>query len=318
MICYAREVLQAEANGILNLLPLVDHNFEKAIEWILQCTGRVVVSGMGKSGLIGQKISATFASTGTPSLSLHPAEAIHGDLGRLVKGDIVLVLSKAGETEELIRLLPYVKRIGSRIITITGNPESTLARHSDLLLFIGKIEEACPLGLAPTASTTAMLALGDALAMCVCKQRNFSREEYALYHPGGNLGRKLMRVSEIMRTGRANPCMPESSTVMEVLLAISHARSGASSIVDADGKLCGFFTDGDLRRYIKHGQDLIHSPISKVMTRTPTTVAPSTLVVEALNILKEKRIDEVPVIDTQNKPIGMLDVQDLLDIGLLG
>lgn len=316
-IAYAREILQVEANAIMSLKPLLDANFDKAVYAIQQCLGRIVVTGMGKSGLIGRKISATLASTGTPSLFLHPAEAIHGDLGRVLQADVVLALSNGGETEELIRLIPCVKRIGSKVISITRSSGSTLALHSDITLSIGKIDEACPLGLAPTASTTAMLALGDALAMCVAKQRNFSREEYALYHPGGSLGRKLMKVAEIMRTSDANPRVPTTANVMQVLFAITKSRAGAATIVDSTDVLCGIFTDGDLRRYIKNGADILYAPIAEVMTKDPVTVTPETLVVEALRILKEKRIDEVPVVDKQQHVIGVLDVQDILDIGLI-
>jgi arabinose-5-phosphate isomerase len=316
-LAYARNVLETEAKAIIGLIPLLDENFEKATDWVASCSGRVVVTGMGKSGLIAQKISATFASTGTPSLYLHPAEAIHGDLGRVLKEDILLSLSNGGETEELVRLIPCIRRIGSKIISITGNPESTLGKHSDLVLWIGKIEEACPLGLAPTTSTTVMLALGDALAMCVSQKRHFTREEYALYHPGGSLGRKLMKVSEIMRTGDANPCVPTTTTVVEVLFAITKARAGAAIMVDSQGKLCGIFTDGDLRRRLKNQPNLLQLPISEAMTKNPITVHQDTLVVDALRILKEKKIDEVPVIDSNGYPAGMLDVQDVLDVGML-
>lgn len=316
-ISYAGKVLEAEAKAILNLIPLLNENFEKAVELVSKCHGRIVVTGMGKSGLIGQKISATFASTGTPSHFLHPAEAIHGDLGRVVKEDIALALSNGGETEEIIRLLPYLKRMGSKIISITGNVSSTLAKFSDIVLSIGKIEEACPLGLAPTTSSTAMLALGDALAVCVSQERNFTREEYALYHPGGSLGRKLLKVSEIMRTGDANPHVAKTATVMDAILTITKARAGAASVVDTDNKLCGIFTDGDLRRHLKNGTDILHATIEAVMTKNPVAVSGEALVVDALRILKEKRIDEVPVVDQEHHLLGMLDVQDLLDVGLL-
>ena len=314
---YARRVFEVEANAILNLSRLINEHFDKAVEAIQTCRGRVVVAGMGKSGLIGQKISATFASTGTPSHYLHPAEAIHGDLGRVLTEDLLLGLSNGGETEEMIRLIPSVKRIGSKIISITGNPASTLGRLSDIVLSIGKIEEACPLGLAPTTSTTAMLAMGDALAMCVCQKRNFTREEYALFHPGGSLGRKLMKVSEIMRTGDANPCVAQSALVMDVLFVITKARSGAATVIDDAGRLCGIFTDGDLRRRMKNGADVLNMKISEVMTKNPVTVTPDTLVIDAMRVLKQKKIDEVPIVNSDGYPVGMMDVQDLLDVGLL-
>jgi len=314
-ISYIQEVLQVEAQAILNLISLINEDFATAINWIKNCNGRIIVSGMGKSGLIGQKISATFSSTGTPSLSLHPAEAIHGDLGRVIKNDILLALSNGGETSEIINLIPGVKKIGARIIGITASKSSSLGKLSDLVLAIGKVEEACPLGLAPTASTTVMLAVGDALAMTVSKERNFTREEYALYHPGGSLGRKLMKVSEIMRIDNAHPCVPKTMLIKDVLFAITKARAGAATIIDEQGKVCGIFTDGDLRRYIEHGKDINLVAVEQVMICKPITVSPETMVVEALRILKEKKIDEVPVIDADGKSVGMLDVQDLLEIG---
>ena len=311
-ISYAKEILKAESEAILQLIPLLDERFTQAVAWILQCKGRIVVSGMGKSGIIGEKISATLASTGTPSLSLHPAEAIHGDLGRVINEDIVLALSKGGETDELIRLLPLLKKIGARIIAITEKEESTLAQHSNLVLLMGKINEACPLGFAPTASTSAMLALGDALAMCVAKKRNFTKEEFALFHPGGSLGRQLMQVSELMRTGDANPIITPSTTVMDALMAITAARAGAISVINSEQKLVGIFTDGDLRRRLRAGEDLTRLPISKVMTPNPIAITDDTLAVEAVKLLKERQIDEVPVVDKDFHPVGMLDVQDIL------
>lgn len=309
---YAKEVLSVEANAILGIIPFIGEDFTKAVSLIVQCQGRVVVSGMGKSGLIGEKLSATLASTGTPSLSLHPAEAIHGDLGRVVKDDIVIAISNGGETAEILRLLPLLKKIGSKIIAITGKPQSNLAKHSDLTLCIGNISEACPLGLAPTASTTATLALGDALAMCVSKQRQFTREEYALYHPGGSLGRRLMTVAEMMRTGDDNPIITSSRSVMEAIMTITSARAGAVTVVDDEQHLLGIFTDGDLRRLLKQGIDLETTTIAEVMTQNPLRVKSNILVEEAHRILKEKKIDELPVVDEKNRCVGMLDVQDLL------
>ena len=316
-LAFAREVLESEAAAIAALAARIDQRFLEAVAAILACTGRVVVTGMGKPGIVGQKISATLASTGTPSYSLHPAEALHGDLGRVVKDDLVLILSNSGETEEVVRLLPALKKMGTKIIAMTGRRESTLPKYADILLDLGSIEEACPLGLAPTTSTTAMLALGDALALTVQKARNLTSEEYAFYHPGGSLGRKLLKVEEIMRKGERNPLMREDHTVKEALLAITEARAGAISCVDAAGRLAGIFTDGDLRRHLATEPNVEAATLSSVMTRKPITIAPDRLAVEAAQVLRERRIDELPVVNAEGKPVGMIDIQDLLAVGLV-
>jgi arabinose-5-phosphate isomerase len=316
-LAFAREVLESEARAIAALAARVDERFLDAVRLILKCKGRVVVTGMGKPGLIGQKISATLASTGTPSYALHPAEALHGDLGRVVKQDVVLVISNSGETDEIVRLLPLLKKIGAKVIGMTGKRESSLARHADVLLDIGPIEEACPLGLAPTTSTTAMLALGDALALAVQKERQWTPEEYAFFHPGGSLGRRLLRVEEIMRKGAANPIIPQDRTVKEALFAITEARAGAISCVDKDGRLTGIFTDGDLRRHLATEPNVEAETIANVMTRSPITIAPERLAAEAAQILRERRIDELPVVDGAGRPVGMIDIQDLLAVGLV-
>ncbi|MBI4615938.1 MAG: KpsF/GutQ family sugar-phosphate isomerase [Planctomycetes bacterium] len=313
----AREVMEVEAAAIRRVADLLDDSFERAVRMLTCCEGRVVVSGMGKSGIVGQKISATLASTGTPSLSLHPAEAVHGDLGRVVRGDCLIALSNGGETEELLRLIDPVKRIGAPILAITGNPRSTLARHADIVLSIGKIDEACSLGLAPTASTTAMLALGDALAMAVARERNFTREEYALYHPGGRLGRSLLSVREIMRTGDANPVVSPETPVKEVLFAITRARAGWAVVVAPDGMLAGIFTDGDLRRHLEKGGAVLADPVGIHMTKKPFQIAPERLASEALAILKAREVDGLPVVEADGRPVGWLDVQDLLQAGLV-
>lgn len=314
---YAREVLRTEASAITALEGRLDDRFCRAAEMILACRGHVVVTGMGKAGLIGAKISATLASTGTPSLFLHPAEAIHGDLGRVMKDDVVLALSNSGETEELIQLVPALKRIGAPVIAITASAKSALGSISDLCLEMGKIPEACPLGLAPSASTTALLALGDALSLCVLKARDFKAEDYAQFHPGGDLGRRLMKVSEVMRSGDRDPHVRETQTVQEAISMITKARAGAVTIVDAAGRLVGIFTDGDLRRHMSRSADALRGPIQSVMTRTPVTLRPEALAVEAVRLLREKKIDEVPVLDADGRPVGMLDVQDLLAAGLV-
>ena len=315
-ITRARDVLRIEADAIRRLIPRIGRSFESAVSLLVQCKGRVVVSGMGKAGLIGQKLSATLASTGTPSHWLHPAEAIHGDLGRITKDDVLIALSKSGETEELNRLLPVIKRLGARLIALTGNPTSTLARHSDLILDVSVKQEACAMNLAPTSSTAAMLAMGDALAVVVAEKRGFREQDFALLHPGGQLGRRLLlRVSDVMRTRAANPVVRESARVKSVLVAITRARAGCASITDGKGRLVGIFTDGDLRRHIDSTPNLAQRRVREVMTRNPKTIRSDRLAAEALRILREHKIDELVVVDGGRIPIGLLDVQDLLKAG---
>jgi len=316
---YGRSVLRAEAAAIRALLRRMGKGFLDAVEAIHRCEGNVVVTGLGKSGIVGQKISATFASTGTPSTYLHAAEALHGDVGRVRRNDLVLAISFSGETAEVLLLVPVVRKIGARLLSITGNPASRLARLSDLALDLGRIEEACPMGLVPTSSTTATLALGDALAMTAARRRRFTREDYALFHRGGSLGRQLITVGEVMRRGREVPTVRPAATVQEALRAVTGiggARAGATLVVDGRGRLVGIFTDGDLRRRLGEGKGFLDRPIRDVMTRTPVTVRDSTLVAEALRILKDRKIDEVPVLDSRGRPVGMLDVQDILEIGV--
>jgi arabinose-5-phosphate isomerase len=316
---YARGVLRAEAAAIEQLCSRIDGDFSEAVERILACSGRVVVTGMGKPGFIAQKISATFASTGTPSLFLHPAEALHGDLGRLVPGDLVLALSNSGETEEILRLLPALKRMGAPIIAVTGGQKSALAAASDVVLEIGPVPEACPLGLAPTTSTVALLALGDALAMTVLHRRGFSPEQFAELHPAGALGRRLLRVREVMRTGAANPTVTEDTSLRETAAVMSTVgRPGAASVVDDSGKLVGIFTDGDLRRLVQQDDVDFTRSVSGVMGRNPRTIGPDDLAVTAAEILREGQIDQLPVVDPDGRPVGLLDVQDLLSARLLG
>lgn len=324
---YGREVLRQEAAVLDMLARRLDDAFVAAVEAILTCPGRVVITGIGKPSIIAQKISATLASTGTPSLWLHAAEAVHGDLGRLVSEDLVIALSNSGESREITDLLDPLKRIGSSLIAMTGNSQSTLGRHADITLDMGKIEECCPMGLAPSASTTAMLALGDALAMAVLRRRDFGPEQYAIYHPGGALGRKLLKVAEVMRTGERNPIVTETATLGEALMVVIEARAGAATVVNTEGRVSGIFTDGDLRRHVARqglsdGKEIAAETrastlITEVMTRAPTTTTGDRLASEALHLLKERKIDEVPVVDADGRPAGMLDVQDLLDAGLV-
>jgi len=314
----AREVFDIEAAAIKNLKPRIGVEFLKALSLLLKTKGRVVVSGMGKTGIIAQKFSATLASTGTPSLFLHSAEAVHGDLGKVTSDDIVVIISNSGTSEELKQLLPLLKKIGSKIIALTGNTQSILAKYSDVVLDISVKKEACPLGLAPTASTTATLAMTDALAVCLLESKGFKEKDFAFFHPGGLLGKKLLlKVEDIMRTGKANPVVSQEDRVSVVLLKITGARAGSATVVDESGKLKGIFTDGDLRRHLRIGENLPKRKIKEVMTKNPTVVGKDMLAVEAIRILKEKKIDEVPVVDINRRPIGLLDVQDLLKAGLV-
>ncbi|PIV39267.1 MAG: hypothetical protein COS29_03500 [Candidatus Omnitrophica bacterium CG02_land_8_20_14_3_00__42_8] len=319
----ARQVLKIEADSIKQLISRIDKYFEKAVELIYASKGRVVVTGMGKAGIIGQKISATLASTGTPSLWLHSAEAIHGDLGRVKKEDVVIVISNSGETEEVVNLVPLIKKIGSRLIAITGNVRSNLAKNSDTVLNVSIKEEACPLGLAPMASTTSMLAMGDALCAALMDKRKFKKSDFALLHPGGSLGKQLLlKVEDIMRKASGNPVVRESRKVKDVLLAITASRAGGATVVDKNGKVKGIFTDGDLRRNLGsagdgRGRPLLEREIKDVMTKNPMTLKKGCLAVEALRILQEYKIDEIPIVDEKGRAIGLVDVQDLLKAGLV-
>ena len=313
----AKEVLRIEAEAIQRLIPRLGQAFEDAASLIVSCKGRVVVTGMGKAGIIGQKLSATLASTGTPSLWVHPVEAIHGDLGRVTKDDVMIALSNSGETAELTQLLPLIKQIGASLIALTGNPASHLAKHSDVVLDVSVKREACTLNLAPTSSTTAMLAMGDALAVVVAERRGFKERDFALFHPGGQLGRRLLlRVRDLMRTGPASPVVRDVAKVKDVLLAITQARAGCAIIVNSAGRMMGIFTDGDLRRHLETTPDLPHRQVREVMTAHPKTIEADRLAAEALRVLREYRIDELVVVDGHRRPLGLLDVQDLLKAGL--
>jgi arabinose-5-phosphate isomerase len=313
------EVLQLEADAIRTLQSRLGADFEEAVARVLGCPGTVVLTGMGKAGLIGQKISATLASTGTPSLCLHPAEALHGDLGRVRAGDLVLALSKSGKTRELLHLLPPLKAIGVQVIAITESAASPLAQHADLTLAMGPLGEACPLGLAPTVTTTAMLALGDALAMAVLEGRDFTREEFAAFHPAGDLGRSLMKVGEIMRRGDEVPLLRSGATVREALEVMTGTpgRPGAAVITDADGALLGIFTDGDLRRLAQAGSIALDAPIDGAMVPSPRFVRSGQLVGEALHLVRDAHVDQLPVVaDEDLTVVGLVDVQDLLEVRL--
>lgn len=315
---FAREVIASEVKALTGLLEHVGDSFQKAVDILFECSGRVIVTGIGKAGIIGQKISGTLASTGTPSYSIHPVEAIHGDLGRIVEGDVVLALSNSGETE-VVELLPAVKRMGVKVIAITGKLDSTLAAHADIVLPLGKISEPCPLGLAPSASTTAMLALGDALALTVARKRNFDKEQYALYHPGGDLGRRLLKVEEVMRGLDQCATVNEGVTVVEALAKIDSVkgRAGAVIVIGRGGVLRGIFTDGDLRRHVRGDVSFLRKPIRAVMIAKPKRVRLGSLAQEAANILKTYRIDELPVVDDKNRLCGIVDIQDLLTVRVI-
>jgi arabinose-5-phosphate isomerase len=310
-----RRIVQEEIDALCAMRDGLGPEFGQAVELLFNCEGRVIVTGVGKAGIIGQKISATLASTGTPSYWMHAVEARHGDLGRVQTGDVVVALSNSGETE-VVQLLPSLKKLNVPVIAITGDPDSRLARRSDIVLHIGKVQEACPLGLAPSCSTTAMVVMGDALGLTLFSMRNWKPEDYAFYHPGGDLGRKLITVDEVMRKELGNPTAHCEVTVREALRAIGGRGSyGALSLVDDDGKLVGFFTDGDFRRLMQDGDpDLLERPVREVMTQNPKTISRDSLAAEAYRMLRDYRIDQLPVVDQDGRPAGILDVQDWLDV----
>ncbi|MFN3421623.1 MAG: SIS domain-containing protein [Armatimonadota bacterium] len=314
----AKEVLQIEANAIHQLTERIGSDFERAVHILLTCKGHVVVTGMGKSGAIGRKIAATLSSTGTPSLFLHPAEGVHGDLGAITPNDVVIALSYSGETDELLAILPAIKRLGVPLIVLTGNPNSTLAKAADVVLDVSVEREACPLNLAPTASTAAMLAMGDALALAAMKARRFTQEDFARLHPAGTLGRRLLlRVKDLMRTGERLALVHFREPTKAAFAAITKARAGACVVVDDEGKLCGIVTDGDLRRALLRDVNLFNAPVTEVMTKSPKIIHPDALATEALRLMQNYQIDDLPVVDESGHPIGMLDVQDLLQAGIV-
>ena len=317
-LALAKEALQIEATAITRMAGRLDDAFPCAIELILASQGRVVVSGMGKSGHIGKKIAATLASTGTPAFFMHPAEAAHGDLGMITTKDILLALSNSGESDELIALLPALKRKGIPIIAMTGRPQSTLATEATVHLDTGVEKEACPLGLAPTASTTAALAMGDALAVVLLETRNFQPEDFALSHPGGSLGRKLLiRISDLMHSGDALPAIPSGSSLKDALLEMTRKGLGMTAICDADGQLLGIFTDGDLRRTLDKTLDLGGLSIDDIMTRQPRTIESHRLASEAVKEMETHKKNGLLVTDRDGKLIGALNMHDLLKAGVV-
>jgi arabinose-5-phosphate isomerase len=310
-IALARRVLETEARAILGLIPLLDERFERAVDLLHQCTGRVIATGMGKSGIIAHKLAATFSSTGTPSMFLHPAEAIHGDLGVVQPGDVVVALSQSGETEELVRLLEAIRRIGARLIALTGEPASTLGQAADVTLPCTVAEEACPMNLAPTASTTAALALGDALAMALAQRKGFDPEHFASLHPGGRLGKKLMRVEALMQAGPNMPAVGETTPMPDVIHEMSRKGLGMTCVVDADGRLLGIVTDGDLRRHMTPGSNVLDRQAGDVMTAHPVTAKAGMLAAEALRLLEQRKITSLVIVDEGGVALGVLHLHDL-------
>ena len=312
---FARGVILAESRALEQVAKRLDAEFCRAVQLIFQCRGNVIVSGMGKAGLVGQKIMATLASTGTPSHCLHPAEAVHGDLGRLRRDDVVLMLSQSGETEEVVRLLPSLAEIGVPVVAITGRAASTLGRAALATIELGPLEEAGALGLAPSTSTTAMLALGDALALVVSQMRRFSRDDFARFHPAGNLGHKLSKVEQHMRPREQCRVADQQQTVREVLIGaqMPGRRSGATMLVDEQGRLSGIFTDSDLARLFEHRRDgELDYPIHHVMTKNPLRVDLGSMMVDAVAIMAERKISELPVVDAEGRPVGLIDVTDIV------
>lgn len=312
----AKEVLKIEALAISRLRSKINKDFERAVQWISACKGRVILTGMGKPGFIARKIAATMASTGTPSLYLHPAEAVHGDFGVVTSKDIVIAISQSGESEEIVRLLPLIKKRGIPLIAMTSIPKSSLGKNADIVLDLGVRREACPLNLAPSASTTASLAMGDALAFCLLKKRGFCSEDFAELHPAGILGRRLLRVKDIMRVGKANPVVSPKTTIRQALLKITSSRAGSCTLVDSRGRLAGVFTDGDLRRHLRtQGEKILSRPVGELATMNPRVIDKDKLAEEAFHIMESLRIDELPVVDHHKRVVGLLDVQDLMRAG---
>ena len=317
MLEQARNTLQMEADAI----PRVDEHFSAAVAMILDCPGRVVITGMGKSGIIGRKMAATFASTGTPSFYLHPAEGIHGDLGMVTESDVVIALSNSGETGEVLHILPSLRRIGAKLIAMVGNAESSLAKNSDIVLLAEVEREACPLGLAPTTSTTVALALGDALAVCLLERHHFTPENFAVFHPGGSLGRKLLlTVENIMHGGEDNPTVFKGSTVHDALLVMTEKGLGATNVIDEEGHLLGLVTDGDVRRGLDSGSNFLEWPVEDMMTAMPRTITKDKLAAEALHLMEKNQprpITVLPVVDTNNVCLGIVHITDLLRRGIV-
>ncbi|MBF8254290.1 MAG: kdsD [Deltaproteobacteria bacterium] len=315
----AKTVLEIEARGITSMIDRLDDNFARAIELLHGCRGKVVVTGMGKSGLIGRKISATLASTGTPSFFLHSGDAVHGDIGMVMKGDVILAVSNSGDTDEILKLLPHFKRHGFKLIVMTGKPDSTLAQAGHVVLDVGVAEEACPLGLAPTASTTAALAMGDALAVVLLEKKGFKEEDFAVRHPGGILGRKLLLlVEDLMHRGDQVPLVNQDTPMKEALFEITSKRLGVTGVVDAQGKLVGVITDGDLRRALERHRDILDLKARDLMTRDPKTITAEKLAAEAVAVMERYPITSLFVLKNGSRtPLGLIHLHDLVKSGLV-
>jgi arabinose-5-phosphate isomerase len=314
----AKRVLEIEAEAVRALIPRLDETFVRAVEILQGCRGRVVLTGMGKSGFIAKKIAATLASTGTPALFLHPAEGVHGDLGMVVRGDVVVVVSNSGETEEIVELLPAFKRLGVGLIALAGNPRSTLARQSDVVLDVGVAEEACPMNLAPTASTTAALAMGDALAVALLERRGIGPENFALIHPAGTLGKKLLlKVEDLMRRGSELPCVTQDLPMREVIPIISGKRLGMTAVTDGEGRLAGIITDGDLRRALQRWPDLLERPARAIMTCGPKCIGKDELAAKAVQVMEQHAITSLLIVDEGGRPEGAIHLHDLLRAGVV-
>ena len=314
----AKNVINIEQQAITELLQYIDDSFERACQLMFTCQGRVIVIGMGKSGHIGGKIAATLASTGTPAFFVHPGEASHGDLGMITKDDVVLTISNSGETGEVLAIIPVIKRIGAKLISMTGNTSSTLAKLADTHVCIKVTTEACPLGLAPTSSTTAALVMGDALAVALLNARGFTADDFALSHPGGSLGKRLLlRLSDIMHQGERLPVVTESALIKDALVEMSLKGLGMTAIVDSNNHLVGLFTDGDLRRILDLKIDIHQDSIATVMTKSPTVAQADMLAAQALNIMEDKKINGLIIVNNKQEPIGAMNMHDLLSSGVL-
>ncbi|MGL5270994.1 MAG: KpsF/GutQ family sugar-phosphate isomerase [Selenomonadaceae bacterium] len=317
----AIETLTIEADAVKKLIERIDEEFEKAVQCILSCQGRVIITGMGKSGHVGQKIAASLASTGTPSFFMHPAEAFHGDLGMVTEHDVVIAISNSGETAEVVNILSIIKRIGATIIAMSGRRESSLGRNAEHFIDVGVDREACPLGLAPTASTTATLAMGDAITIALLSARNFTAQDFAVFHPGGALGRRLLlTVENVMHSGEDNPVITIDKTAKEALFMMTEKGLGATSVVDAAGSFIGLVTDGDIRRYLSKGSEFLDETVEHLMTKNPQTITKDKLAAGALSLMekhKPRPITVLPVIDENNHPIGIVHLTDLLRQGVV-
>jgi arabinose-5-phosphate isomerase len=314
----AKEVIRKEAEAVLDLENKIDDQFVKAVELILKCKGRVIVTGMGKSGIIGKKIAATLTSTGTAAFFLHPAEAIHGDLGMVRKNDVVIAITKSGDTDELYQLFPVFKRLAVPIITLTGNPHSPVAEKSDVVIDVSVDEEACPYNLIPTSSTTATLVMGDALAIALLEERHFSSEDFALLHPGGPLGRRLLlKVSDIMHTGDQIPMVSEETNMKEVILEMTSKRLGTTTVVNEKGELVGIFTDGDLRRLVERTDEIFSLKAKQAMTKNPKTISADELAAKALNMMESYSITSLIITNGKKEPVGIVHLHDILKAGVV-